>query len=58
MLTSSPTKARSARHRLGADMFDPRDNILAGTADICEMRDRFGSGFLGAYYAEPTRYDD
>jgi soluble lytic murein transglycosylase-like protein len=48
-----------ARHRLGADMFDPHDNILAGTANVRETRDRFGSpGFLAAYHAAPTRYDD
>jgi soluble lytic murein transglycosylase-like protein len=32
-----------ARHRLGVDMFDPRDNILAATAYMRDMRDRFGS---------------
>jgi soluble lytic murein transglycosylase-like protein len=48
-----------ARHHLGADMFYPRDNILAGTANMCEMRDRFGSpGFLAAYRAGATRCDD
>ncbi|MBI1866948.1 MAG: lytic transglycosylase domain-containing protein [Methylocystis sp.] len=48
-----------ARHHLGADMFDPRDNILAGTAYMREMRDRFGApGFLAAYHAGPARYDD
>lgn len=49
----------SARHHLGADIFDPRDNILAGTAYMREMRDRFGSpGFLAAYNAGPARYDE
>lgn len=42
------------RYRLGRDPFDPRDNILAGTAYIREMYDRFGSpGFLAAYNAGP-----
>lgn len=47
------------RYRLGADPFDPRDNIVAGTAYLREMYDRFGSpGFLAAYNAGPGRYSD
>ena len=47
----------SARHGLGLDPFDARDNILAGTAYLKEMHDRFGSaGFLAAYHAGPWRY--
>lgn len=46
------------RHRLGSDPFDPRDNILAGTAYLREMYDRYGSpGFLAAYNAGPGRYE-
>jgi hypothetical protein len=46
-----------ARHGLGADVFDARDNILAGAAYLREMYDRFGSpGFLAAYNAGPARY--
>lgn len=46
-----------ARYGLGSDPFDPRDNILAGTAYLREMYDRFGSpGFLAAYNAGPERY--
>ncbi|MGY6634945.1 MAG: lytic transglycosylase domain-containing protein [Alkalilacustris sp.] len=42
---------------LGSDPFDPRDNILAGTAYLRAMYDRFGSpGFLAAYNAGPGRY--
>ncbi len=49
----------SVRYDLGLDPFDPRDNILAGTAYPREMLDRFGSeGFLAAYNAGPRRYDD
>ncbi len=48
----------SARYRLGLDPFDPRDNILAGTAYLKELHDRFGqAGFLAAYHAGPTRYE-
>ncbi|WP_084801358.1 lytic transglycosylase domain-containing protein [Bradyrhizobium sp. Ec3.3] len=48
----------SIRYRLGVDPFDPRDNILAGTAYLREMLDRFGwRGFLAAYNAGPERYE-
>jgi soluble lytic murein transglycosylase-like protein len=47
----------SVRYGLGLDPFDPRDNILAGTAYLREMHDRFGSaGFVAAYHAGPSRY--
>ena len=47
------------RHRLGRDPFDPRDNILGGTAYLREMYDLFGSpGFLAAYNAGPGRYEE
>lgn len=48
-----------ARHGLGADPYQPRDNILAGAAYLREMHDRYGSpGFLAAYNAGPARYDE
>ena len=48
----------SVHYGLGLDPFDPRDNILAGTAYLKEMHDRFGSaGFLAAYHAGPSRYE-
>lgn len=47
------------RHRLGANPYDPRDNILAGAAYLREMFDRYGSpGFLAAYNAGPGRYEE
>lgn len=48
-----------ARYGLGADPYDPRDNILAGTAYLRELYQRFGmSGFLAAYNAGPGRYEN
>jgi Transglycosylase SLT domain len=48
-----------ARFGLGADPFDPHDNIIAGTSYLREMYDRYGaSGFLAAYNAGPGRYED
>lgn len=45
------------RYRLGRDPRDPHDNILAGTAYLRELHDRFGAaGFLAAYNAGPGRY--
>lgn len=46
------------RHALGADPYEPRANILAGTAYLREMLDRYGEqGFLAAYNAGPGRYE-
>ncbi len=48
-----------ARFGLGADPFDPRDNIMAGTSYLRELYDSYGaSGFLAAYNAGPGRYED
>jgi len=49
-----------ARYRLGRDPYDPRDNILAGTAYLREMWDRYGNvaAMLTAYNAGPGRYDE
>ncbi len=55
-----PETWRDLRHRygLGADPFDPQDNILAGAAYLRELHDRYGSpGFLAAYNAGPARYE-
>ncbi|TYO68456.1 lytic transglycosylase domain-containing protein [Bradyrhizobium hipponense] len=46
------------RYDLGNDPYDPRDNILAGTAYLRELHDRYGSiGFLAAYNSGPARYE-
>ena len=46
-----------SRYGLGADPHDPRDNILAGTAYLREMHERFGyPGLFAAYNAGPARY--
>lgn len=42
---------------LGANPYDPRDNILAGAAYLRAMYDRFGyPGLFAAYNAGPARY--
>jgi hypothetical protein len=47
-----------ARYGLGADPYDPHDNILAGAAYLRELHDRYGTaGFLAAYNAGPRRFD-
>lgn len=46
------------RHDLGANPANPRNNILAGTAYLREMYDRYGSpGFLAAYNCGPGCYE-
>jgi soluble lytic murein transglycosylase-like protein len=46
------------RYGLGADPFDPHDNILAGAAYLRELLDQYGErGFLAAYNAGPERYE-
>jgi membrane-bound lytic murein transglycosylase B len=47
------------RYGLGGDPYDARDNILAGSAYLRELWDRYGTpGFLAAYNAGPARYED
>ncbi|WP_425349319.1 lytic transglycosylase domain-containing protein [Consotaella salsifontis] len=48
------------RYRLGRDPYEPRDNIMAGTAYLREMWDRYGNvaAMLAAYNAGPGRYDE
>jgi hypothetical protein len=48
-----------SKHELGSDPHDPRDNILAGTAYLRAMYDRFGyPGLFAAYNAGPARYQE
>ena len=48
----------SARYGLGTDPFDPRHNMLAGTAYLRELHDRVGSaGCLAAYHTGPALYE-
>ncbi|PAL24008.1 hypothetical protein B9K05_09585 [Acetobacter syzygii] len=43
---------------LGADSYDPHDNITAGAAYLRWLHDRYGdAGFLAAYNAGPGRYE-
>lgn len=45
-------------HGLGPDPADPRDNILAGTAYLRAMFDRYGyPGLFAAYNAGPERFE-
>jgi Soluble lytic murein transglycosylase and related regulatory proteins (some contain LysM/invasin domains) len=46
------------RYNLGADPYNPYDNILAGTAYLRQMYERYGYPHLfGAYNAGPGRFD-
>ncbi len=50
-------EALRRRYHLGAYPYDAHDNILAGTALLRELYDRFGAGgFLAAYNAGSARY--
>jgi len=48
------------RYGPGRDPYELRDNILAGTACLLEMFDRYGdvAAMLAAYNAGPGRYDE
>ena len=47
------------RYGLGADPYDPRDNILAGSAYLRDLYARYGyPDLFAAYNAGPARLDD
>ncbi len=47
------------QYGLGSDPFEPHDNIMAGTAYISQMYQKYGApAFLAAYNAGPQRLDD
>lgn len=51
-------EALRQRHGFGADAFAVRDNVLAGTAYLRELHDRYGAvGMLAAYNAGPGRWE-
>jgi soluble lytic murein transglycosylase-like protein len=48
----------TARYGLGADVYDPRANMIGGALYLREMVDRYGlPGGLAAYNAGPGRYE-
>ncbi len=48
-----------ARYSLGDDPFDAHDNIVAGSAYLRDLWDRYGAPeFLAAYNAGPRRYEE
>jgi hypothetical protein len=48
-----------ARYGLGANAYDPHDNIIAGTAYMSEMIELFGvPNFLAAYNSDPAQLED
>ncbi len=51
--------ALGAKLGLGANPYDPHDNIMAGAAFLRDMHEHYGdAGFLAAYDAGPVRYED
>ena len=47
------------RYGLGLDAYNPHDNILAGTAYLRALYERYGyPGLFAAYNAGPARFDD
>ena len=58
-VTPATYEGLRVRYRLGDDPYEPQNNIMAGTAYIREMYDRFGApGFLAAYNAGPDRVEN
>jgi hypothetical protein len=59
-LMPSTWRELRVRYGLGDNPIDPRANILAGTAYLREMHERYGTipAMLAAYNAGPARYDE
>jgi len=56
-LTPGTWEELREQHGFGTDPYDPHTNILAGTAYLKAMYERFGSpGLFAAYNAGPGRY--
>lgn len=52
-------QALRRRYGLGADPYQPHDNVSGGVAFLRELLDRYGApDFLAAYNAGPERLDD
>ena len=48
-----------SQYNLGSDPYEPHDNIMAGTAYIRQMYQKYGApAFLAAYNAGPQRLED
>jgi hypothetical protein len=59
VMPATYAELRTRYSDLGDDPYNPHDNIIAGTAYIREMYDKYGSpAFLAAYNAGPMRVDD
>jgi len=59
VMPSTYEELRERHEGLGPDPYEPRSNILAGTAYIREMYEIYGTpAFLAAYNAGPRRLDD
>ncbi len=47
------------RYQLGSDIYNPRDNIMAGAAYLQQLRNRYGYPYMfAAYNAGPGRVDE
>jgi Transglycosylase SLT domain len=57
-LCPTPWASLRLRYGLGADSFDPQENILADAAYLVELHDRYGApGFIAAYNTGSARYE-
>lgn len=53
-IKSTTYKALAKRYSLGSDVYDPHDNIMAGTGYIRTLYNKYGApGFVAAYHGGP-----